>query len=182
MSKMTVNRNFTYPVDVQLVVWECPTCGIVYGIPKSFADACRDTGGHYWCPNGHQLSWHETETDRLRKKLEVEQARRVALDDRLHAAEAEAERTRRVLIRDRHRFANGVCPCCNRSFENVARHMQSQHPDYDPAVFVSPGLECSCGRSFKTPRGLVVHQSRMRPDNWLDPTVGSYWRHLTVTS
>lgn len=26
--------------------------------------------------------------------------------------------------------ACGVCPCCNRSFTNVRRHMTSQHPDY----------------------------------------------------
>ena len=27
-------------------------------------------------------------------------------------------------------MANGVCPCCNRSFENLRNHMHTQHPDY----------------------------------------------------
>lgn len=26
----------------------------------------------------------------------------------------------------------GVCPCCNRSFENLRRHMASQHPTFTP--------------------------------------------------
>lgn len=28
------------------------------------------------------------------------------------------------------RIAAGVCPCCRRSFTDLARHMSSQHPDY----------------------------------------------------
>lgn len=30
----------------------------------------------------------------------------------------------------KNRIAAGVCPCCNRSFQNVARHMAGQHPDF----------------------------------------------------
>jgi hypothetical protein len=29
--------------------------------------------------------------------------------------------------------ANGVCPCCNRTFQNLARHMAGKHPDYEEA-------------------------------------------------
>lgn len=32
------------------------------------------------------------------------------------------------------RIRNGVCPCCNRSFKDVHRHMKSQHPEFNPAV------------------------------------------------
>jgi hypothetical protein len=25
---------------------------------------------------------------------------------------------------------HGVCPCCKRTFENLARHMKGQHPTF----------------------------------------------------
>lgn len=42
---------------------------------------------------------------------------------RLAEAAREAERLRR-------RTAAGVCPCCNRSFVQLARHMKTKHPDH----------------------------------------------------
>lgn len=35
-----------------------------------------------------------------------------------------------VTTRIKNRIGNGVCPCCNRTFANLARHMKGQHPDY----------------------------------------------------
>lgn len=32
--------------------------------------------------------------------------------------------------RIKNRVKNGVCPCCNRTFENLARHMQAKHSDF----------------------------------------------------
>jgi Fe-S oxidoreductase len=49
-------------------------------------------------------------------------------------ADARAQKAAKTRIkndRDRikTRVANGVCPHCNRTFQNLARHMASQHPD-----------------------------------------------------
>lgn len=30
----------------------------------------------------------------------------------------------------RNRAAAGVCPCCNRTFEQLGRHMTTKHPEY----------------------------------------------------
>lgn len=27
----------------------------------------------------------------------------------------------------------GMCPCCRRTFKQLAEHMKSKHPDFDPA-------------------------------------------------
>lgn len=102
-----------------------------------------------------------------------------ALNDQLRAAQQDHEATRAKLVRDRARFANGVCPCCNRSFENVARHMRTQHPDYDPSKLQGrPEFRCSCGRSYATFHGLRVHQGRSRPDDWASKK--PRFAHLTV--
>jgi len=48
-----------------------------------------------------------------------------------------AERTERrlsaqkgVTTRIKNRVANGVCPCCKRSFTDLRRHMETKHPKY----------------------------------------------------
>lgn len=179
------NRGWTLNHGITLVTEECCTCGIVFGMPKDFEQQCRThpgvgTGKAFHCPNGHK-QWYTGKN--LEQKLKDAEVRQQALTDQLHAAESDAEATRRRLLRERHRFASGVCPCCNRSFENVRRHVASQHPDYDSTVLAArPGYKCSCGRSFESLRGLHTHQGHMRPADWADPKRSTWSRHLTVTS
>lgn len=128
---VTVNRSIT------LKVWDCPSCGVIYGVTEEFANHRREHGGSYYCPNGHVLSWKETELERVRRELANEQERRnrtvARLNDEIEARQA-VERslsaTKGVLTRTRKRVANGVCPCCHRTFVALGRHMKSQHPDY----------------------------------------------------
>lgn len=58
-------------------------------------------------------------------------------DDRINelvyesaVAHAEAER---LATRANH----GVCPCCKRTFSQLARHMKTKHPDFKPLRAVS---------------------------------------------
>lgn len=168
---------------VRLVPMECPVenCGVVYALSERYQKKRREDGESWNCPNGHSLSYRnaiKNDTVRLRES----EAREVALRDQLEAATREAESVRLALLRDRQRFANGVCPCCNRSFENVRRHMADQHPDYDTARVQQPAtvrFRCTCGRSFETVRGLRIHQGASRGDDWASPSTSPYWAHLT---
>ena len=167
----------TIPTTGELVVTTC-WCGIQFAMPSALMRWHKDSEKNTtYCPLGHAGVIRESTS----QKLEAAQARQRHLEDQLQAAEADAETARVQLLRARHRFANGVCPCCNRSFPNVANHIKSQHPHYDPADL--EGLskaECSCGRTFKSFQGLRIHQSCMRPENWADPKLSRYSRHLTV--
>lgn len=152
-------------------------CGMEFAMPRWFYDETRKTGRGWSCPAGHSRRWTGKTTE---QKLADAQTREIALKDQLHAAEAEAEQRRAQLLRDRHRFANGVCPCCKRSFDNVRRHMQSKHPEYDPADLTPPKYKCSCGRTFDTLHGLRIHQGWNRTEDWQDPNASRYARHLTI--
>lgn len=144
----------TIPTSGTLVVVSC-WCGIQFAIPRATHDwHCRSEQNVTYCPLGHAGVRRET----AEMKLAAAQARERHLEDQLRAAENDAEATRRRLIRERHRFANGVCPCCNRSFTNVARHMATKHPDYDSSHLEPATYACSCGREFNTPHGLRMHQ------------------------
>jgi len=161
-------RGYTYVGDVSMVTVECCAqgCSVIFGITADLHRRRSNDHGTFYCPNGH--GQHFTGTSDA-ERLRDEQARNTHLKDQLTAAAVEAEMVRKALVRDRHRFANGVCPCCNRYFDNVRRHMTGQHPEYDIAK-ISPQREtsyaCSCGRGFSTPRGLAVHQGHSRSADW----------------
>lgn len=108
----------------------CPTCFILYGIPDEMdARALQKKQNlHIYCPSGHAW-WYTGETEaekerRLRQRAEQQIAR---AEEEKRAAEQEAEKARKKLKRVERRIHAGVCPDCNRTFANVARHMATKH-------------------------------------------------------
>lgn len=132
-----MTTSITY--SATLVSVECGNCGIPFGLPTNLRDARYADGGGFYCPNGHRISWSETEADRLRKKLdeaELTATRRLASIDRLKA-ERDHEKARvngykGQLAKTKKRAAKGVCPVvgCKRHFVDVERHIAAKHPDY----------------------------------------------------
>lgn len=153
-------------------------CGLEFAMTRSFYDYTKREGVGWYCPRGHSRRWADnTASQKLRKA----EARNVHLSDQLEATNRELEQHRQTIVRDRHRIANGVCPCCTRSFDNVRRHITSQHPDYDMSELAGKAqFRCSCQHSFETYRALRTHQGHKRPDNWAKPDISSYRAHLTV--
>jgi hypothetical protein len=115
----------------------CGACHIPFAIPRDLHERLRNTGDKFWCPNGHGISYAETENDRLRVKAEREerwrreaQAQVTHERDQRQAAERSASAYRGRVTRLKNRAAAGICPCCTRHFENVQRHMESKHPGF----------------------------------------------------
>lgn len=133
-------------VDIftQLTTLRCYKCVVTFGIDGELYRRRAEDGDSFWCPNGHSQAFSEPETVRLRKerdklKQEAENARKrliwaenreaTAIQERDQAKKAHAV-TKGKLTKTRNRIAHGVCPCCNRSFVDVARHMTTKHPEY----------------------------------------------------
>jgi len=112
-------------------VISCAKCGIATGYPDDWLQQRRDEHAQLWCPNGHTLSFNgKSQTDRERERGD-------RLARALESAQAEADRERRSriairghLTRQRKRAAAGLCPCCQRTFQQLARHMQHKHPEF----------------------------------------------------
>lgn len=128
---------FTLNETVTLVTETCITCGTVYAMEAGMNATRRKSGGNYYCPNGHAQCYSEPTELKLRKRIEtLETDLKRTQDSRRHWKEnAEAaERSRSAikgqLTKVKKRVGNGVCPCCNRTFADLNRHMHSQHPDY----------------------------------------------------
>ncbi len=125
-------------VDVKLTEISCG-CGGVYAIAESHRTKMHQEGGCWTCPYC-QCSWgfaNKGENARLKRELEESRVHRnneIARHDQTKAELRETELRRRAekgaKTRIKNRVANGVCPCCNRSFVNLARHMHNQHPAF----------------------------------------------------
>lgn len=115
----------------------CNSCGIRFDVPDLWAVTRQRDLKTFYCPNGHPLTYRESETDKLRRerdrlKQQMARVEQDALQERTLRKEAERQASARkgVVTRLKNRVAKGVCPCCNRSFENLQRHMSGQHPKY----------------------------------------------------
>lgn len=115
----------------------CGECGIEWAMPRWFVAVRRENGATFYCPNGHPRVFRETEVEKLRKerdklarRVEWAESRREAWRRESEHQERRAASYRGHLTRTKKRVANGVCPCCNRTFHDLARHMASKHPSY----------------------------------------------------
>jgi adenine-specific DNA methylase len=115
----------------------CPECGIFYGVPDHWLDSRKQDKKSFYCPNGHTASYRESEADRLRRECDRLAQKIAEKDDeiarqRKYREEAERRHTaaKGQITKLRKRVGNGVCPCCNRTFGNLARHMTTEHPNF----------------------------------------------------
>jgi hypothetical protein len=114
-----------------LAVHQCGSCGVVFGFDDEVDTARRRDHRGWRCPNGHSFVYNG-ESDLERLEREAAQARRqaTATRDLLEQEQRSHSATRGHLTRQKRRAANGVCPCCTRTFKDLARHMETKHPEY----------------------------------------------------
>lgn len=111
----------------------CITCGVVIGLEASLYDERVRDHVNFFCPNGHsQHFMGETHEEKLKRELEVQRKFAENANKRREWAEQEAKKAKEAETRAKKkltRVKNGVCPCCNRSFQNLKRHMATKHPE-----------------------------------------------------
>jgi len=115
---------------IEIVTDECCRCGIVFGYPKNWWERKRQTGDGFYCPNGCSLVFRNPENVRLKQEAERLKRDLSAAREAVNLARESARRIEAKLTRLKKRTANGVCPCCSRTFQNLHRHMKSKHPDF----------------------------------------------------
>jgi hypothetical protein len=115
----------------------CAMCFIEFGMPKAMEDALRIEGRTFYCPNGHPLSFGEGKYEKTRRERDRLKQQLAEKDDalkRAYAAESEAlmeaETAKKETKRLKRRASAGTCPCCKRTFRELARHMETQHPAF----------------------------------------------------
>jgi hypothetical protein len=115
----------------------CPVCGIHYAVDKIVMDYKRsrssnDKENGWSCPNGHGLVFKEYDADIQRRRAERAEQESARQQELRLAAERQAAAARGQVTRLKNRSKAGVCPCCNRTFKQLAAHMANKHPSFDP--------------------------------------------------
>jgi len=128
----------TITVETELAVVECCICSIHFAMPKLYQQNLRRTHEWFYCPNGHVQHYSgksdlEKAQDQLNAKvLELQRVRNYLAEEKESrlAAERSVIAQKAAKTRLKNRIANGVCPCCHRTFQNLHNHMKKQHPAY----------------------------------------------------
>lgn len=133
----------------------CPYCKTQHYVPDVIYQAAYNSRNgrcdciiSVYCPYGHGWVFKADSTiteedairrerDRLKQQIaqkedEVKNAWKYFSEEqekRKHA-ERSASTYKGKVTRLKNRAAAGVCPCCTRTFQNLANHMKHQHPDF----------------------------------------------------
>ena len=121
--------------------WTCGACGARQAMTREAESIYRQNHATFYCVHGHPRAWNvgESEEDKLRRERDALKQRQAYYEDQLREARQQADKERHRAngykghaTRITNRAKAGVCPCCNRSFENLKRHMASKHPQFTP--------------------------------------------------
>jgi hypothetical protein len=109
----------------------CCVCHVAFAFDHNLYDRRRADRESFYCPNGHSQHFTgETDSAKLKRLLDGEVARRESAERMIEHERRSKSVYRGKLNALKGRVKNGVCPCCKRSFAQLARHMATQHPQY----------------------------------------------------
>ncbi len=114
-------------------VIDCAECGMQFGMTDQFIGRRRDDGKTFYCPSGHSNYFGDTLAKKLKREREHTAQLTARLDQERSESAAQARRAaaaRGQVTKIKKRIGSGICPCCNRSFEALAEHMKTEHPEF----------------------------------------------------
>ena len=104
----------------------CPACGIPFFVPTDWFNNKRNDHRSFSCPNGHGLQLKsKSEIEKLREVIQEKEKREQNITNRLMD---EMNKSKKLELK-LSRIGNGICPCCNRYFANLHRHVKAKHPE-----------------------------------------------------
>lgn len=121
----------------QLRVEQCYKCQCLFAIPMDLYKRARiDSNVSFYCPHGHGQSYTKSEVSVLKEQLESKERQLQWKQEQIESKNRQikqldysvrAQKAAKTKILNR--VKNGVCPCCNRSFQNLQNHFKIKHPE-----------------------------------------------------
>jgi hypothetical protein len=130
MALLTVERGAEAKEVIDFVLEECCNCGTPFMIPKRLQKQLINNQNTFYCPSGHPQSYcGKTEAQKLKEKLDLLQQESQQNEQKWMDKYLDEVSVKQKLEKQLKRVHNGVCPCCNRSFQNLKRHIDTMHPE-----------------------------------------------------
>jgi len=123
--------DFARNIRQEFTVIHCGRCGGSYALDEGVRSNHQEYGTSWNCPYC-KTSWgyHESEADELRKQLEKERKKTKRAEWERTNAENSLRTQKGVNTKLKNRVKEGVCPCCHRTFKQLAAHMKNKHPGF----------------------------------------------------
>lgn len=109
---------------------QCSECAVTYYYPEKWCTNAANKHKGWQCPNGHGQVFKDSQLDRTRRERDLLKQQTARLEDEAREARARADKAEKATKRLKKRSSAGTCPCCNRTFGNMAEHMKHQHPEF----------------------------------------------------
>lgn len=130
-----------------LVATNC-WCGIRQAVPRELYDYAQTNPrevtiycpvGHAWVFGGKSAAEKERErAELLAQELAAANTRALREREAREFAERQASAYKGQATKARKRAAAAACPCCNRTFVQLRRHLETKHPEYTGALAADP--------------------------------------------
>ena len=122
---ITINATTTFKQE------SCYRCGVIFAMTSEYTKQRLRDHESFWCPNGHRQAYlHESQETRLEREL-ANAERATSSERRMkEAARRSSAAYRGQVTKIKRRVSRGVCPCCNRTFADLGKHMSGKHPDW----------------------------------------------------
>lgn len=128
---MIKEQAYQRTVTVTLEPVTCCRCGTSFGISSTLYSHLKNNHNYFYCPNGHSQHFiSETEEEKLKRQLQWQKEHNEWLSKANKKKEAQIRGLKGSVTKIKKRVGKGACPCCNRHFVNLERHMSCKHPDY----------------------------------------------------
>lgn len=124
-------------IEMQFELIECANCNMVFAVTAEYRLSLKRTYESFYCPKGHSQHYpglSDLEKERCAAKEAKERENRAWA--KVNEVRHELEVTKRQVAVQKgqrtrllKRVTAGLCPCCNRTFSNLASHMKGQHPE-----------------------------------------------------
>lgn len=142
MATVKTERGERIIETIQFVMEGCCNCGIPFMLPAYHQRRLIGTQEIFYCPNGHSQAYSGPTKDQQaikglkQREAQLQREKEEYLNKYLDEMNAKDK-----LEKQLKRIHKGVCPCCNRSFQNLKNHMETKHPEVlgiEKKPFVAP--------------------------------------------
>lgn len=118
-------------IQIEITAIHCIICGVYFGIEEEHRKRLLETKENFYCPGGHTQHYiSKTRVEQLQEELNAKSSELTRARTETLALKMKCESVEKEFIRHRRRASAGTCPCCQRTFSNMARHMKTKHPEF----------------------------------------------------
>lgn len=120
-------RGETHTYAVTLYTEVCINCGIPFAIPTDYRNRLKEKHTTFYCPNGHsQFYSGKTEAEQLRDKMKEKDNQLAQATTTKIQLESQLNDAKKKIVN----VAKGKCPCCDKSFKVLSKHLANKHPEF----------------------------------------------------